>query len=114
MNFFKTFLEFFFNDVEYRDGKTILQGHVQVEKIKEISEGKNIRLDSSLDVRQYVELMASDISYFNLFNNTVRKRKSLDGYNINDEKYQRLRKKILDSGNDSIRNFEEDLNNINL
>ena len=37
-----------------------------------------------------------------------------DGYNINDEKYQRLRKKILDSGNDSIRNFEEDLNNINL
>ena len=37
-----------------------------------------------------------------------------DGYNISDEKYQRLRKKILDSGNDSIRNFEEDLNNINL
>lgn len=37
-----------------------------------------------------------------------------DGYNISDEKYQRLRKKVLDSGNDSIRQFEEDLNNINL
>ena len=37
-----------------------------------------------------------------------------DGYNISDEKYQRLRKKILDSGNDSIRQFEEELNNIDL
>lgn len=37
-----------------------------------------------------------------------------DGYNISDEKYQRLRKKVLDSGNDSIRQFEEELNNIDL
>lgn len=37
-----------------------------------------------------------------------------DGYNISDEKYQRLRKRILDSGNDAIRQFEEELNNINL
>lgn len=37
-----------------------------------------------------------------------------DEYNISDEKYQRLRKKVLDSGNDAIRQFEEELNNINL
>lgn len=37
-----------------------------------------------------------------------------DGYNISDEKYQRLRKRILDCGNDTIRQFEEELNNINL
>jgi hypothetical protein len=37
-----------------------------------------------------------------------------DGYNISDEKYQRLRKRVLDSGNDAIRQFEEELNNINL
>lgn len=36
-----------------------------------------------------------------------------DGYNISDEKYQRLRKRVLDCGNDSIRQFEEELNNIN-
>jgi len=36
-----------------------------------------------------------------------------DGYNISDERYQRLRKRVLDSGNDSIRQFEEELNNIN-
>jgi hypothetical protein len=37
-----------------------------------------------------------------------------DGYNISEEKYQRLRKKVLDSGNDAIRQFEEELNNIDL
>lgn len=37
-----------------------------------------------------------------------------DGYNISEEKYQRLRKKVLDSGNDTIRQFEEELNNIDL
>lgn len=36
-----------------------------------------------------------------------------DGYNISDERYQRLRKRVLDCGNDSIRQFEEELNNIN-
>ncbi len=37
-----------------------------------------------------------------------------DGYNITEDKYQRLRKKVLDSGNDAIRQFEEELNNIDL
>lgn len=37
-----------------------------------------------------------------------------DGYNISEEKYQRLRKRVLDSGNDAIRQFEEELNNIDL
>jgi hypothetical protein len=37
-----------------------------------------------------------------------------DGYNITEDKYQRLRKKVLDSGNDTIRQFEEELNNIDL
>ncbi len=37
-----------------------------------------------------------------------------DGYNISEEKYQRLRKRVLDSGNDTIRQFEEELNNIDL
>ena len=37
-----------------------------------------------------------------------------DGYDISEEKYQRLRKKVLDSGNDAIRQFEEELNNIDL
>ncbi len=37
-----------------------------------------------------------------------------DGYNISEDKYQRLRKKVLDSGNDTIRQFEEELNNIDL
>lgn len=37
-----------------------------------------------------------------------------DGYNISDDKYQRLRKKVLDAGNDAIRQFEEELNNIDL
>jgi len=37
-----------------------------------------------------------------------------DGYNISEEKYQRLRKKVLDSGNDAIRQFEEELNNIRI
>ena len=37
-----------------------------------------------------------------------------DGYNISEEKYQRLRKKVLDSGNDAIRQFEQELNNIDL
>ncbi len=37
-----------------------------------------------------------------------------DGYNISEDKYQRLRKKVLDSGNDAIRQFEEELNNIDL
>ena len=37
-----------------------------------------------------------------------------DGYNISDDKYQRLRKRVLDAGNDAIRQFEEELNNINL
>ena len=30
-----------------------------------------------------------------------------DGYNITEDKYQRLRKKVLDSGNDTIRQFVE-------
>ena len=37
-----------------------------------------------------------------------------DGYDISEEKYQRLRKKVLDSGNNAIRQFEEELNNIDL
>jgi len=37
-----------------------------------------------------------------------------DDYNISDDKYQRLRKRILDAGNDAIRQFEEELNNIDL
>jgi len=37
-----------------------------------------------------------------------------DGYNISDDKYQRLRKRVLDAGNDAIRQFEEELNNIDL
>lgn len=37
-----------------------------------------------------------------------------DSYNISDDKYQRLRKRILDAGNDAIRQFEEELNNIDL
>jgi hypothetical protein len=68
-----------------------------------------------IKIKEYV-LFKNRRQVVNLYKNFLILLEDLkeDGYNINDEKYQRLRKKILDSGNDSIRNFEEDLNNINL
>jgi hypothetical protein len=36
------------------------------------------------------------------------------GYNIDDESYQRIRKRILDNANDAIREIEEQLNNLNI
>lgn len=36
----------------------------------------------------------------------------IEGYNISEEKYNRLRKRVLDSGNDAIRQFEEEINNV--
>lgn len=33
-------------------------------------------------------------------------------YNISDESYQKYRKRILDAGNDTIRELEEDLNKL--
>lgn len=33
-------------------------------------------------------------------------------YNISDESYQKYRKRILDAGNDTIREIEEDLNKL--
>jgi hypothetical protein len=68
-----------------------------------------------IKLKEYV-LFKNRRQVVNLYKNFLILLEDLkeDGYNINDEKYQRLRKKILDSGNDSIRNFEEDLNNINL
>jgi len=68
-----------------------------------------------IKLKEYV-LFKNRRQVVNLYKNFLILLEDLkeDGYNINDEKYQRLRKKILDSGNDSIRSFEEDLNNINL
>ena len=63
-----------------------------------------------IKLKEYV-LFKNRRQVVNLYKNFLILLEDLkeDGYNINDEKYQRLRKKILDSGNDSIRNFEEDL-----
>ena len=36
------------------------------------------------------------------------------GYNISDEQYSKIRKRILDSGNDAIREIEEQLNQYNI
>jgi predicted esterase YcpF (UPF0227 family) len=36
------------------------------------------------------------------------------GYNINDETYQKIRKRILDNANDAIREIEEHFNTINI
>jgi hypothetical protein len=37
-----------------------------------------------------------------------------DGYNIPEEEYQRIRKRILDYGNDTIREIEENLENFDI
>ena len=37
-----------------------------------------------------------------------------DGYNIDDETYQRVRKRVLDQGNDSIREVEEYIENFQI
>jgi len=36
------------------------------------------------------------------------------GYNINDETYQKIRKRILDNANDAIREIEEYFNNLDI
>lgn len=36
------------------------------------------------------------------------------GYNINDETYQKIRKRVLDNANDAIREIEESFNKINI
>lgn len=36
------------------------------------------------------------------------------GYNINDENYQKIRKRILDNANDAIREIEDYFNNLNI
>lgn len=36
------------------------------------------------------------------------------GYNINDETYQKIRKRVLDNANDAIREIEEYFNNLNI
>ena len=38
----------------------------------------------------------------------------LKGHPVTEEKYQRIRKRILDMGNDSIREFEEHLQSFNI
>ena len=36
------------------------------------------------------------------------------GYNINDEKYQKIRKRVLDNANDAIREIEESFSKLNI
>jgi hypothetical protein len=36
------------------------------------------------------------------------------GYNINDETYQKIRKRVLDNANDAIREIEENFSKINI
>ena len=36
------------------------------------------------------------------------------GYNINDETYQKIRKRILDNANDAVREIEESFSKINV
>ena len=36
------------------------------------------------------------------------------GYNINDETYQKIRKRVLDNANDAVREIEENFNKINI
>jgi hypothetical protein len=36
------------------------------------------------------------------------------GYNINDETYQKIRKRILDNANDAVREIEENFTKINI
>jgi hypothetical protein len=36
------------------------------------------------------------------------------GYNINDETYQKMRKRILDNANDAVREIEESFTKINI
>jgi hypothetical protein len=36
------------------------------------------------------------------------------GYNINDETYQKIRKRVLDNANDAIREIEESFSKINI
>jgi hypothetical protein len=36
------------------------------------------------------------------------------GYNINDETYQKIRKRILDNANDALREIEENFSKINI
>jgi len=38
----------------------------------------------------------------------------LEDLNLEDEKYQKLRKRILDYGNDTIREIEEDINKFDI
>ena len=38
----------------------------------------------------------------------------LKGQSLTDEKYQKVRKRVLDGGNDAIREFEEHLDNFNI
>ena len=39
---------------------------------------------------------------------------SLEDLNLEDEKYQKLRKRVLDYGNDAIREIEEDINKFDI
>lgn len=36
------------------------------------------------------------------------------GYNINDETYQKIRKRVLDNANDAVREIEESFSKINI
>ena len=68
-----------------------------------------------IKLKEYV-LFKNRRQVVNLYKNFLILLEDLkeDGYNISEDKYQRLRKKVLDSGNDTIRQFEEELNNIDL
>ena len=81
--------------------------------IKEWSFKRFMELD--IKVKEYISFQ-NKRKVVNLYKNFLILIEDLreDGYNISEEKYQRLRKRVLDSGNDAIRQFEEDLNNINL
>jgi len=37
-----------------------------------------------------------------------------ENHSISDDKYQRIRKRVLDAGNDAIRQFEEEIDNIKI
>jgi len=68
-----------------------------------------------IKLKEYI-FFQNRLKITNLYKNFLILLENLreDSYNISDDKYQRLRKRILDAGNDAIRQFEEELNNIDL
>jgi len=77
---------------------------------------KNKGMDLNSDKIKELALFQIKRKITNIYKNFffILEDLSDSGYNINDENYQKIRKRILDNANDAIREIEDYFNNLNI